>query len=82
MPKWTKNRRVELWTLEIANAFRCSVSVRERVGEPKTYTAKFNNTHLGEYPDPESAMARVETNLFQEMQLVERAWGAFIDYRK
>jgi hypothetical protein len=82
MPKWTKNHRVELWSLEIANAFRASVVAKERVGEPKTYTATLNNTHLGEYPDPESAIARVETNLFQEMQLVERAWGTFLDYKK
>ncbi len=82
MSKWTKNRRVELWSLEIANAFRCQVVAKEHVGEPKTYTATLNNTFLGEYPDPESAMARVETNLIQEMQLVERSWGWYLDSKR
>lgn len=82
MAKWTKNRRVELWTLEIGMAFRCSVSARTGVGEPKVYSASMNNTHLGEYPDPESAKARVEANLIQEMKVVDRAWGSFLDHRR
>jgi hypothetical protein len=61
--QWTRWGRgmCEGWGLNIGNVFRVTV-VRQYKGfdEPPTWRAGINASELGEYPDRDEAMKRVE----------------------
>jgi hypothetical protein len=67
----------EGWSLEIGIALRGAVVRQERVEQPGTWLASVNAAYLGEYPDRESAMARVESNIEHAMEMVLHDWGLY-----
>lgn len=64
----------EGWSLEIGTAFRGAVVRQDRIDQPPTWLASVNAAFLGEYADRESAMARVETDVEHQMEMVLHDW--------
>ena len=67
----------EGWSLEIGTAYRGAVVRQDRIDQPATWLASVNATYLGEHPDRESAMARVEGDIEHQMELVLHDWGLY-----
>ena len=67
----------EGYSLEIGTAFRGSVVRQDRFGKPATWIASVNAVYLGEYPDRESAMARVESDIWHHMEVVLHDWQLY-----
>ncbi|MFZ3350881.1 MAG: hypothetical protein WA268_08450 [Xanthobacteraceae bacterium] len=64
----------EGWSLDIGDAFRCSVVRSEKPGKPTTWTASINTTALGEYLDRDTAMWHVESHIEADMGLALHDW--------
>ena len=67
----------EGWSLEIGTAYRGSVVRQDKIDNPPTWLASVNATYLGDYLDRESAMARVEADMKQQMEMVLHDWGQY-----
>jgi hypothetical protein len=67
----------EGWSLEIGNAFRGAVVRQDRTDQPATWMASVNAAYLGEYLDRASAMARVQAEIEQRMELTLHDWEAY-----
>lgn len=67
----------EGWSLEIGMALRGAVVRQHRMDQPPTWLASVNAAYLGEYPDRESAMARVEAVLAHDMEMVLHDWELY-----
>ena len=67
----------EGWSLEIGTAYRGAVVRQDRIEKPATWIASVNAGYLGEFPDRESAMARVESVISGDMQLVLHDWELY-----
>jgi hypothetical protein len=67
----------EGWSLEIGTAYRGAVVRQERIDQPQTWLASVNAAYLGEYLDRDSAMARVEANIAENMQTVLHDWELY-----
>jgi hypothetical protein len=67
----------EGWSLEIGTAYRGSVVRQDRIEAAPTWLASVNSTYLSEYPDRESAMARVEADIESRMELVLHDWELY-----
>ena len=72
----------EGWSLEIGTAFRGAVVRQDSFEQPIAWMASLNDAHLGEYPDRESAMARVESNIEHAIEMVLHGWGLYLRQRK
>jgi hypothetical protein len=59
----------EGWSLEIGTAFRGAVVRQERIDQSVMWLASLNASYLGEHLDRAAAMARVEQNMEQAMEL-------------
>jgi hypothetical protein len=72
----------EGWTLDIGNAFRCSV-VRERtaLNEPHHWRATINTVYFGMHPDKESAIKRIEESIECDMRLVLYDWDLYMKFK-
>ena len=81
--QWTRWGRgmCEGWSLEIGMAFHGSVVRRDTRGAPTTWSASINSTGLGEFPEREIAMRRVEELVECSMLLVLHDWN-YIGQRK
>jgi hypothetical protein len=64
----------EGWSLEIGMAFHGSVVRGDRSGGPPIWIASINSTALGEFPEREIAMRRVEELVESSMELVLHDW--------
>jgi hypothetical protein len=67
----------EGWSLEIGIAFYGSVVRRDSGGAPSTWIASINSTALGESPEREIAMRRVEELVEASMVLVLHDWELY-----
>jgi hypothetical protein len=67
----------EGWSLEIGTSFRGAVVRQDHVDQPPTWLASVNAAFLGEYPNRESGMARVENEIEQRMELVLHDWELY-----
>jgi hypothetical protein len=67
----------EGWSLEIGTAYRGSVVRQDRIEAPPTWLASVNAAYLGEYLDRQSAMARVEDNIKNQMEMVLHDWELY-----
>jgi hypothetical protein len=67
----------EGWSLEIGNAFRGAVVRQDGIDQPVMWLASLNAGYLGEYLDRATAMARVEQNIEQAMDLVVHDWRLY-----
>ena len=67
----------EGWSLEIGTAFRGSVVRQDRIETAPTWLASVNAAFLGEYLDRETAMARVESAITHDMELVLHDWERY-----
>jgi hypothetical protein len=66
------------YSLEIGNAFRCSVVPRGiGHGQARRWDASINQAELGSYPECEIAMARIEERLEGDMKSVLDDWGIY-----
>jgi hypothetical protein len=78
--RWTRWGRgdCEGWSLQIGNAFRGTV-VRQNRGPdgPTTWRAGVNATELGEYPQRDEAMKRVEEVIEHDMRSVLSDWELY-----
>jgi hypothetical protein len=55
----------------------CGTVVRQdKIEQPPTWLASLNAAYLGEYLDRDSAMARIEANIAENMQTVLHELGA------
>jgi hypothetical protein len=83
--RWTRWGRgsCEGWGLAIGNAFRATV-VRQYTGLdiPPTWKAGINACELGEYPDRDAAMKRVEEMIESDMRLVLYDWELYAASKK
>ena len=77
--QWTRWGRgiCEGWSLEIGMAFCGSVVRRDTRGAPTTWSALINSTGLGEFPEREIAMRRVEELVEASMVLVLHDWELY-----
>jgi hypothetical protein len=60
----------------LGTAYRGSVVRQDHIDKPPTWLASVNTAHLGEYLDRASAMARVESDIETNMQMVLHDWGS------
>jgi hypothetical protein len=67
----------EGWSLEIGVAFHGSVVRRNPRAEPTNWMASVNSTGLGEFPQREIAMRRVEEIIESSMLLVLHDWEVY-----
>jgi hypothetical protein len=67
----------EGWSLEIGTAYRGAVVRQDRIDQPPTWLASVNAAYLGEYLDRDSVMARVESNIESNMQMVLHDWALY-----
>ena len=67
----------EGWSLEIGTAYLGAVVRQDRIDRPPTWLASVNAAYMGEYLDRDSAMARVESDIEQHMQMVLHDWGLY-----
>lgn len=68
----------EGWSLEIGTAYRGAVVRQDRIGDkPPTWLASVNAAFLGEYVDRETAMARVEADIANNMKMVLHDWELY-----
>jgi hypothetical protein len=67
----------EGWSLEIGTAFRGAVVRQDHFNQPPTWLASINSAYLGEFPDRDSGMARVEDDIRQRMALVLHDWRQY-----
>lgn len=67
----------EGWSLEIGIALRGAVVRQDRVDQPPTWLASVNAGYLGEYPDRDSAMVRVEADIEHHTEMVLHDWGLY-----
>ena len=56
---------------------RGAVVRQDRIDQPPTWMASVNAAFLGEYPDRESAMARVEAAIAHDMEMVLHDWELY-----
>ena len=77
--QWTHWGRgmCEGWSLEIGMAFHGSVVRRHSSGEPARWIASINSSALGEFPEREIAMHRVEELVEASMMLVLHDWELY-----
>lgn len=71
----------EGWSLEIGNALRGAVVRQGRIGEPAKWMASVNSGFLGEYPDRETAKARVESDIEHQMKMLLFDWEQYLAAR-
>jgi hypothetical protein len=69
--------KCEGWSLEIGAAYRGAVVRQDHIDKPPTWLASVNAAYLGEYLDRDSAMARVEANIAENIQTVLHDWGLY-----
>jgi hypothetical protein len=65
------------WSLEIGMALRGSVVRRDISRDQKTWIASINSTGLGEFPEREIAMRRVEELVEASMVLALHDWELY-----
>ena len=77
--EWSRRGRgmCEGWSLEIGNAFRGAVVRQDKFDGLPMWLASVNSAYLGEYLDRDSAMARVESDIEHDMQMVLNDWGLY-----
>jgi hypothetical protein len=71
----------EGWSLEIGRAYRGCVVKRQVTDEAPTWEASINTTALGNCPNREDAMRRVEECLEGDMRLVLHDWALYVAAR-
>ncbi len=83
--RWSRWGRgsCEGWSLEIGNAFRGSVVRRDGPApDAPIWHASVNTTTLGQYPDRESAVQRVEEIIEYDMRLVLSDWEQYKAFKQ